>query len=122
MIHLDQSAQNAIVAWDGEEEIIILSINIESYNEATALRIIPLPSNPLEIEEGSFESFEKLTEIMNEKMEDMRNQSGTLGKGLEGAPSDGVEITFHKKIGAHDVTVVKVNDLDYFLDWVKNFA
>jgi len=121
-IHIDQSAQNAIVAWNGEEEIIMLSINIESYDDATALRVIPLPSNPLEIEEGSFESFEKLTEIMNRKMEDIRNQWETLGKGLEAAPSDGIEITFHEKIGAHDITVVKVNDLDYFLDWVKDFA
>ncbi len=122
MIHIDQSAQNAIVAWNGEEEIIILSIDIESYDNATALRIIPLPSNPSEVEEGSFESFEKLIEIMNRKMEDIRNQSGTLGKEPEGTPADGVEITFHKKIGAHDVTIVKVNDLDYFLDWVKDFA
>jgi len=76
MIHIDQSAQNAIVAWNGEEEIIILSIDIESYDNATALRIIPLPSNPSEVEEGSFESFEKLIEIMNRKMEDIRNQSG----------------------------------------------
>ena len=122
MIHIDQSAQNAIVAWNGEEEIIILSIDIESYDDATALRIIPLPSDPSEIEEGSFESFEKLTEIMNRKMEDIRNQLETLGKGSEETPSDGVEITFHKKIGAHDITVVKVNNLDYFLDWVKDFA
>ena len=121
-IHLDQSAQNAIVAWNGDEEIIILSINIESSANATALRIIPLPSNPLEIKEGSFESFEKLVEIMNTKIEDMRDQWVTLGKGLEGAPSPGVEITFQKRIGAHDITVVKVNDLDYFLGWVKDFA
>ncbi|MCK4805670.1 MAG: DUF2330 domain-containing protein, partial [Candidatus Pacebacteria bacterium] len=121
-IHLDQSAQNAIVAWNGDEEIIILSINIESSADATALRIIPLPSNPLEIKEGSFESFEKLVKIMNTKMEDIRNQWRTLGKGLEEAPSAGVEITFQKRIGAHDITVVKVNDLTYFLDWIKNFA
>ena len=121
-IHLNQSAQNAIVAWNGDEEIITLSINVESSADVTALRIIPLPSDPLEIEEGSFESFEKLIEIMNAKMEDIRNQWATLGKGSEEAPSAGVEITFQKRIGAHDITVVKVNDLDYFLEWIENFA
>jgi len=121
-IHLDQSAQNAIVAWNGEEEIIILSNDIKSDAEAIALRIIPLPSSPSEIKEGSFDSFEKLVEIMNEKIEEVRNQWMAAGKDLEKVPAAGVEITFHEKIGAHDVTVVKVNDLDCFLDWIKDFA
>jgi len=59
-VELDQSAQNAIIGWNGEEEIIILSIDLESSINATVLRIIPLPSNPSEIKEGSFESFERL--------------------------------------------------------------
>lgn len=121
-IRLDQSAQNAIVAWNGEEEIIILSNDIKSDAEATALRIIPLPSNPSEIKEGSFDSFEKLVKIMNEKTKEVRNQWMAAGKDLEKAPAAGVEITFHEKIGAHDITIVKVNDLDCFLDWIKDFA
>lgn len=122
-IELEQSAQNAIVAWDGSEEIIILSIDIESSDNATTLRIIPLPSNPSEVKEGSFESFEKLVEIINEKIEagNWRTPDFEAG-GKAMAPAAGVEITFQKKIGAHDVTVVKVNDLDYFLDWVKGFS
>ncbi len=119
-VHLDQTAQNAIVAWNGEQEIIILSNDIKSDVKATALRMVPLPSNPSEIKEGSFETFEKLVEIINEKI--ARIQTPGYGKGLAEGTDAGVEITFHKKIGAHDVTVVKVNDLDYFLNWIKDFA
>jgi len=116
IIHLDQSAQNAIVAWNGSEETIMLSIDMESTADVTALRIIPLPANPSEIKEGSFESFEKLVELMNEKM--------VLPPAYReaGASPPGIEITFQKIIGAHDLTVVKVNDLAYFLNWVKDFA
>ncbi len=121
-VHLNQSAQNAIVAWNGSEEIIILSNDIESDAEATTLRMVPLPSNPSEIKEGSFESFEKLVEIMNEKIEETRNKWQIMDEGMASAPTPGIEITFQEKIGAHDVTVVKVNDLDYFLNWVKDFA
>ncbi|MCK4520700.1 DUF2330 domain-containing protein [Candidatus Parcubacteria bacterium] len=120
-VHLDQTAQNAIVAWNGEEEIIILSNDIESDTEVIALRMVPLPSNPSEIKEGSFESFDKITEIMNEKIEKIQ----TPGFGREGDNKTAgveIEITFHEQIGAHDVTVVKVNDLDYFLEWIENFA
>jgi len=121
-IHLDQFAQNAIVAWNGNEEIIMLSIDIESSANATVLRVIPLPSNPSGIKEGSFESFERLIEIMNKKIKESRDKNLGFGRKEAQTPSAGIEITFQKRIGAHDVTVVKVNDLDYFLDWIKDFA
>lgn len=122
-VHLDQTAQNAIIAWNGEEEIIILSNGIKSDEPATALRVVPLPSNP-EIKEGSFKSFEKIVGLMNEKLEDMRDEFGGIGKQNEiAAPGDiGIEITFHEQIGAHDVTVVKVNDLDVFVNWINDFS
>ena len=121
-VHLDQSAQNAIVAWNGKEEIIILSNDIKSDGIATALRIIPLPSNPSEIKEGDFNSFQNLVEIMNKKIEEVRNQWKGLGMGEEKLPTGGIEIIFKEKIGAHDITVVKVNDLNSFISWIKNFA
>jgi len=126
-IQLMESAQNAIVAWNGEEEILILSNDVEGSNSATILRMIPLPSNPTSVEEGDFNSFSKITEIINKKGKVLGRYKGLGGimlanpLGSEGTPP-GVEITFHKNIGAHDVTVVKVNDLDYFLNWIKDFA
>ena len=123
-ISLNQLAQNAIVAWDGEEEIIILSNDIESDFEGTALRMVPLPSSPSEVKEGSFDSFEKITEIFNEKIREERSKHH-LGfnegdSADEGVP--GVEITFHEQVGAHDLTIVKVNDLDDFIEWIEDFA
>lgn len=120
-VYLDQSAQNAIVAWNGKQEIIILSNDVKSDAQATVLRIVPLPSNPSEIKEGSFDFFEKLVEIMNKKLDKIREEFRALGKGAK-APAPGIEITFQKKIGAHDITVVKVSDLSVFLDWVTEFA
>jgi len=45
-VYLDQSAQNAIVAWNGEEEVLILSADIESSDTATVWIMVALPSNP----------------------------------------------------------------------------
>jgi len=121
-VNLDQTAQNAIVAWNNNQEMLILSVDLKSSEKATSLGVFPLPSSPSSIEEGSFESFEVLAEIINEKLErgDWDYESGTL-KSLE-LGGQGVEITFQDQIGAHDITVVKVNDLDYFLEWIKEFS
>ncbi len=121
-VELEETGQNAIVAWNGDEEIIILSTDVRSSMPTSVPEVLPLPSNPTKIEEGSFDSFKKLTEIVNRKIWAINKGKGFMvlhrGRGV-GAP--GVRITFHKKIGAHDITVVKVNDLNYFIDWVKKF-
>lgn len=116
-VKLEEAGQNAIVAWNGNEEIIILSTDMKSSDSTLVLELIPLPSNPTKVEEGSSESFTKLVEIMNRKTKEYREKA--LTRGVE---VPGVEITFHKKIGAHDVTIVKVNDLDYFINWIKDFS
>ena len=120
-VGLQESGQNAIVAWNGDEEIIILSTDAKSSESTLVLEVLPLPSNPTTVEEGSFDSFTKLTEIINKKVRAIREEGMTKGLGRD-AVTPGIEITFHKKIGAHDVTVVKVNDLNQFINWVKNFT
>ncbi len=123
-VSLQESGQNAIVAWNGNEEVIILSTDAKSSESTLVLEVLPLPSSPTTVEEGSFDSFTKIKETINKRVRAIRSQ-GMKGLGMHrsaGAPAPGVEITFHKKIGAHDVTVVKVNDLNYFINWVKNFT
>ena len=117
-VWLEESAQNAIVAWNGKEEVIILSTDTRSLESTLVLEVLPLPSNPTKVEEGNFDSFVTLTEIVNKKVKAIREREGYKAFGRR-AISSGIEITFHKKIGAHDVTIVKVSDLDYFICWIK---
>ena len=121
-VHLDESGQNAIVAWNGSEEVLILSTDVKSSEPATVLRILTLPSNPITVEEGDFDSFTKITEIINTKAKDIRSGVPELGGFGGEVRSPGIKITFQKKIGAHDITIVKVNDLDYFINWIKDFS
>lgn len=120
-VQLDQSAQNAIVAWNGTEEIIILSSDVKSSEIATVLEILPLPSQPSQVKEGSIESFETLIRIINEKEGGWRQALKGEAEDTQ-APTAGIEITFHEKIGAHDVTIVKVNVLDDFTSWIEDFS
>jgi len=119
-VRIEESGQNAIVAWNGNEEVIILSTDVKSSEPATILEVITLPSNPVSVEEGSFDSFMNITEIINRKSKDIAGKKKSLGVGRDTGP--GIEITFHKRIGAHDVTIVKVNDVDCFIDWIKDFT
>lgn len=125
-ININQTDQNAIIAWNGQEETLILSTNWEktSTNQtATLLKVVPLPSEPSDVKEGDSEVFQKLADILNEKINAMRTQNSAKGAGLSApAESSGVKIVLQKIIGAHDVTIVKVSKEQDFLIWVDNFA
>jgi len=124
LIQIEENAQNAIIAWNGTEEVLILSTDVTSSESTLVLELLPLPSNPLEVKEGSFEFFTKLQEIANEKLKDYywKGRGFSLSKAVANAAEDRVEITFQSKIGAHNITIVKVNNLTYFVEWANNFA
>lgn len=115
---LEESGQTAIVAWNGQEEVLILSTDVKSAQSATVLEILPLPSTPTKVAEGSFDSFRKISDLINERYE----ATNHFGRGLDQAGEGGVEVVFHDEIGAHDVTIVRVDDLDDFIEWVEGFA
>jgi len=123
-IYIQEKAQNAIVAWNGTEEVLILSVDIQSSEPTKVLRIIPLPSSPLEIKEGSFDSFTKLQDIMNEKLLEIWNHSkrNALDYDQGGTPSRNIEITFQDTIGVHNITVVKILNVTNFSNWATDFA
>jgi len=124
LIQIEENAQNAIIAWNGTEEVLILSTDVTSSESTLVLELLPLPSNPLEVKEGNFEFFTKLQEIANEKLKDYywKGRGLSLSKAVANAAEDRVEITFQSKIGAHNITIVKVNNLTYFVEWANNFA
>jgi hypothetical protein len=128
-IYIYERAQNAIVAWNGNEEVLILSIDIESSESTRVLRVIPLPSSPTEVKEGSFDSFTKLQDIVNEKLRELFNNTHRDGKigwnsdlsGEAAAPSN-IEITFQDIIGAHNITIFHILDGTNFSDYATDFA
>jgi len=123
-IYIQEKAQNAIVAWNGTEEVLILSIDIQSSEPTKVLRVIPLPSNPISVTEGSFDSFVKLQEIINKKWQEIWNRSKGYGENAQdgGTLSANIEITFQDTIGVHNITIVKILDVTNFSDWATDFA
>ncbi len=119
-VTLTESGQRAIIGWGGETEILCLATDVSSSEETTVIEFLPLPSEP-NVTLGSkdtFEAVEKLLARRNVKLE-VRGGGGALSPPRE---IKSFEITFHERLGAHDITVVKVNRPDEFADWVQEKA
>jgi hypothetical protein len=110
--------QRAMIAWNGKEEILLLSTDLHASDSTTLLEVLPLPSEP-DVKKGDLETFRKATDLINKKL-----YSGQMAKGRE--LSEGVivpsgEVTFHKRIGAHDISVTHLLDAQGFVGWVIGY-
>ena len=121
-IKIFEPNQRALIAWDGKEEILILSTDLRASSPTKVLEVLPLPSRP-QVKKGSVESFSRAVDLIN-RMNAVRGpvtrSTGTLGP-PKSIPAG--RIVESKKIGAHDISVVEVLDPDRFVDWAqKNLA
>ncbi|MBO8181867.1 MAG: DUF2330 domain-containing protein [Archaeoglobus sp.] len=112
---LEESEQNAIIAWNGSEEILILSTTVRASNNTTVLEILPLPSKP-EIKKADIQQFHQLIRILNMDGEKMG------GFGFAAQRGAGFEIIFQERIGFHYLTVILVRDPVEFSEWFEDFV
>jgi len=114
-----EPGQKAIVAWNGEREVLILSTDVYGSDNTWALEILPLPSEPT-VEAGKFDSFIAVQDLLLRYVGDMYSQRGYGKAGLENAPQ--LEVIFHEQIGAHDITIpMPPNNAQELINWAENF-
>lgn len=118
-VSIYEPGQKAIVAWNGYEEILILSTDVQASEETLILEMLPLPSNPKEVKGVSFEPFVALQRLIWEHAPPSGFGDGLLGSGRGAA--EGVEVVFHEKIGSHDITIVKASDAPELAEWAEVF-
>ncbi len=115
--------QRAVIAFDGKEEILLLSTDLHASVPTKVLEVIPLPNEP-EVTEGDVAAFVRATDWINARLRPQqrvrtgKGAGGAFGAAAADAPAG--EVTFHEKIGAHDVSVVKVLERERFVDWVDD--
>jgi len=114
-ISVYEPGQKAIIAWNGQEEILILSTDVSSSQETLVLEILPLPSEP-EVEAASFQSFKIIQEMI---WEEGVNQQMYSTK--DNARLGSVEVLFHEQIGVHNITTVVAHNAADLVGWANNF-
>lgn len=117
--------QRALIAYDGREEILLLSTDLRASEPTKVLEVIPFPNEP-KVTKGDVEVFSRATELINRKLFPVKAK-GAMGGGFGAADLGGFgrppagEVTFQKKIGAHDVSVTHVLDSKRFVSWVDDY-
>jgi len=117
-----EPTQRALIAWNGEEEILILSTDLRASRATKVLEVMPFPAEP-RVAEGDVTVFRRAVRLISSKTY-RPPLGGTRGYALDSRVAQAEppgEITFHERIGAHDVTVARVVSGDGFVEWVNGF-
>jgi hypothetical protein len=115
-VRLDEPGQKAIIAHDGFEEILILGTDLQASSSAKVLRFIPLPAEPA-VTLAPQDCFTNLAKLL--RKHDLRYL--VRYRGGQSQAEDSVEVRLQERLGAHDVTVVRVRDSKHFADWANEF-
>ena len=107
--------QRALIAWNGRQQILILSTDLRASRPTKVLEVLPLPAEP-EVTRSSPEVIQRAVSLINYDLR--RGDKMTRSKG--GRKPAG-RVTQHKRIGAHDIAVTQVLDLKRFVSWVKEY-
>jgi hypothetical protein len=119
-VELSQESQKAIILHNATEEILILGTEMKAKQETEILEFIPFPSEP-QVSLAAGNPFEKIGQLISEKgllfeyYDDFSKGGNSAGTKVP------VEIRLSEKIGLHDVTTIKINDIEQFSQWLEKF-
>ncbi len=114
--------QRALIAWNGEEEILILSTDLRGSQPTKVLEVMPFPTEPT-VTNADVTVFHRAVNLINTKLKRTTKSEAeglTRSRGGSSPPPPAGRITFHEQIGAHDVAVARVLDQDGFIAWVND--
>jgi len=117
-VQVFEPGQKAVIAFNGEEEILYLSTDLYASDDVKVVELVPFPSKP-EVKEGDKEMLKRLEKFLQPFVapRGFREDGGAKqGGGVAG----GVEIIEFKKIGAHNITLLMAKEEKVFTDWIAN--
>jgi hypothetical protein len=119
-VNLSQESQKAIIFHNAKEEVLILGTELKASRETEILEFIPFPSEP-EVSLAKGNPLEEAARLIDRKGLVFEFASFGAVKGGGEKTTAPVEIRLSKKIGLHDVTVVKIHAIDRFDRWLEDF-
>jgi hypothetical protein len=121
-VQIFEPTQRAMLAWSGDDEILLLTTDLSASEPTKILEVMPFPSEP-KVKKGDTETFRRATALINAKLAlpgpRARNGAGRSKSAPARKPAG--EITFHEKIGAHDISTAHVLDAERFVEWVNEY-
>lgn len=118
-VRIVEPNQDAIIAWNGKEQLLYLQTTLGASEETKVLEVMPLPNKPT-VEATEVEVFRRCKSLLPRVVV---RDSGGMGpfSALGGTPPKrmpAAKVVERKMLGAHDIRIVELLDAERFSAWV----
>jgi hypothetical protein len=115
-VRIVEPNQDAIIAWNGKEQILYLQTTLGASEETKILEVMQLPSKP-KVEATDIGVFTRCKSLLPRVV--VRG-SGSHSSGPFSSPGEvpAAKVVERKMIGAHDIRTVELLDAERFSAWV----
>lgn len=113
-VRIVEPNQDAIIAWNGKEQLLYLQTTLGASEETKILEVMPLPNQPT-VEATDSEVFRRCKSLLPRVVVQDSGGAETFG-----VPGDlpAAKVVERKMIGAHDLRTVELLDAERFSAWV----
>ncbi len=118
-VRISEPRQDAIIAWNGKEQILYLQTTLAASEDSKVLEVMPLPDKPA-VETSDEGVFKRCAFLLP-----LPSATGANGADPFGGPADlpAARVAERKILGAHDLRTVELLDAARFSEWVaRQFA
>lgn len=118
-VTVSESAQKAIILHNDREEVLILGTELSASRKVPVVRFIPFPSEP-QVSLAPKGVFRHMAKIVD-KYDLQYAHTVQFKGGPEQIRREGVEVKLATRLGAHDLTVIRVRNVATFRKWVNDY-
>jgi hypothetical protein len=111
--------QDALIAWSGQEEVLLLATTLRASAPTKVLEIMPLPSRPT-VTAGEHRSFVLANNLM--KWKTARAEiPANVDPFAAASPAPAGRVAEMKHIGAHDLSITEAVSEEGFVTWARDY-
>jgi hypothetical protein len=116
-IRIVEPNQDAIIAWNGKEQILYLQTTLGASEETKILEVMPLPSKP-KVEATDPGVFARCKSLLPRVVVRDSGDADSFGPFSSPGEPPAAKVVERKMIGAHDIRTVELLDAERFSAWV----
>ena len=113
-----EPGQKALIAFNGEEEVLYLSTDLRASAKTKVVELVPFPSKPKvsEADEGVLQRVQRWLWPHYVKWWGAKR---AVEDGAHFGRGNGVVVLEHKRIGAHNISILKATEADELIAWIE---
>lgn len=115
-VRVFEPGQYAVIAFNGEEELLYLTTKVRASSKTKAIQLIPFPTRP-EVNKGDLSVLQSIQSFLWPRV--WRVRGWVNAHNAARAIQEAVTVLAQQRIGSHNLTILKANEKKTLYEWLR---